>query len=85
MCASVFSYLVVSDSMTPWTVAHYDPLSMKFSGEECWSRLPFPTSEYLPNPGVKSASLVSPALVGRFFTTSASWEANALPVSSSTK
>ena len=30
----------------------------------------------LPDPGIKSASLGSPALPGRFFTTSATWEAH---------
>ena len=34
-----------------------------------WSGLPFPTSGDLPNPGIEPASLVSPALAGRFFTT----------------
>ena len=29
----------------------------------------------LPNPGIEPASLVSPALAGRFFTTSVTWEA----------
>ena len=29
----------------------------------------------LPNPGIKPASLTSPALAGRFFTTTATWEA----------
>ena len=29
----------------------------------------------LPNPGIKPASLTSPALAGGFFTTSATWEA----------
>ena len=29
----------------------------------------------LPDPGIKPMSLTSPALVGRFFTTSAAWEA----------
>ena len=28
---------------TPWTVTHQAPLSMKFSRQEYWSRLPFPT------------------------------------------
>ena len=27
--------------VTPWTGAHQDPLSMKFSRQEYWSRLPF--------------------------------------------
>ena len=29
----------------------------------------------LPDPGIELESLTSPALVGRFFTTSATWEA----------
>ena len=37
--------------------------------------LPFPTAGDLPNPGIKLASLTSPALAGIFFTTSATWEA----------
>ena len=36
------------------------------SGQEYWSRLPFPPPGYLPYPGIKPASL---ALAGRFFTT----------------
>ena len=54
---------------TPWTVAHKAPLSMEFSRQEYWSRLPFPSPVDLPDPGIESASLVSPALAGRFFTT----------------
>ena len=33
-----------------------------------------PSSRDLPDPGIKPASLVSPALAGGFFTTSAPWE-----------
>ena len=33
-----------------------------------------PSSGDLPNPGIKPASLMSPALAGGFFTTSATWE-----------
>ena len=29
--------------VTPWTVAHQDPLSMESSRQEYWSGLPFPT------------------------------------------
>ena len=54
---------------TPWTVAHPAPLFMRFSKQEYWSGLSCPPSGDLPNPGIKSASLVSPALSGRFFTT----------------
>ena len=44
------------------------PLSMEFSREEYWNRLPFPTPGYLPDPGIEPASLESSALAGRFFT-----------------
>ena len=56
--------------VTPWTVAHHAPLPMGFSGQEYWSRLLFPTPGDLPNPEIKVASFSSPALAGRFFTTS---------------
>ena len=32
-------------------------------------------SKDLPNPGIEPASLMAPALAGRFFTTSGTWEA----------
>ena len=35
----------------------------------------FPTPGDLPDPGIKPASLASPALAGGFFTTSTTWEA----------
>ena len=54
---------------TPWTAAHQAPLSMGFSRKECWSGLPCPPPGDLPDPGVKPASLVFPALAGGFFTT----------------
>ena len=38
------------------------------------SGLLFPTPGDLPGPGVEMASLPSPVLVGRFFTTSATWK-----------
>ena len=60
---------------TPWTVARKIPLSMGFSRQEYWSGTPFPTPGDLPNPGTEPVSLVSPLLTGRFFTTSATWEA----------
>ena len=53
------------------TVAHQAPLSMGFSRRESWSGLPCPPPGDLPNPGIKLMSLTFPALVGRFFTTSA--------------
>ena len=63
---------------TLWTVAFQAPLSMEFSRQEYWSGLPFPSPEDLPDPRIKPASLTSPALAGRFFTTSATWEAQVI-------
>ena len=50
-------------------------LSMGFSRQEYWSSLPFPPPGNFPDPGIEPTSLVSPALAGRFFTTSVTWEA----------
>ncbi|ELR61614.1 hypothetical protein M91_19068, partial [Bos mutus] len=47
------------------------PLSMGFARQEYWSGLPFPSPGDLPDPGIKTGSLVSAALAGGFFTTSA--------------
>ena len=58
-----FSHSVVSNSVTPQTVAHQAPLSMGFSRKEYWSRLPFPSPEDLPNTGIKPGS---PALQADF-------------------
>ena len=54
---------------TPWTVAHQAPLSMGFLWQEYSSGLPFPSPGDLLGPGIEPASLVSPELAGRFFTT----------------
>ena len=40
--SSSVSHSVVSDSATPWTIAHQAPLSMGFSRHEYHSGLPFP-------------------------------------------
>ena len=47
--------------MTPRTIAHQAPLSMGFSRQEYWSRLPFPSPRDLPDPGVEPGS---PSLQG---------------------
>ena len=57
---------------TLWTLALQAPLSMGFSRQEHWSRLPFPPPGDLLNPGIEP---LSPGLAGRFFTTSTTWEA----------
>ena len=63
----LFSRQVISNSLaTPWTVAYQAPLSLGFSRQEYWSRLPFSSPGDLPDPGIKPTS---PALAGRFFTT----------------
>ena len=61
--------------VTPWTVACQTPVSMGFSRQEYWSRLPLPSPGDLPDLGMEPESPASPALAGRFFTTSATWEA----------
>ena len=52
--------------VTPWTIAHQAPLSMRFPRQEYWSGLPFPSPGDLLNPGIKP---VSPA-----------WQAEPLPL-----
>ena len=61
---------------TQWTVDHQAPLSMGSSKQEYWSGLPCPPPGDLPNPGIEPPSLTPPALAGKFFTTSATWEIN---------
>ena len=34
---------------TPWTIAYQAPPSMRFSRQECWSGLPFPSPKYWSN------------------------------------
>ena len=61
---SLLSCSIISDSLwPPWTITHQVPLSLEFSSQEYWNRLPFPTPGDLPNTGTK------PALAGGFFTT----------------
>ena len=43
-----------------------------------WNGLPFPIPGDLPNPGIEPVSLVSPALGGGLFITSATWEGHSL-------
>ena len=38
---------------TPWTVARQAPLSMKFSRQENWSGLSFPSPGDLPDPRIE--------------------------------
>ena len=61
--------------VTPWTAAYQAPPSMGFSRQEYWSGFSGPPPGDLPDPGIELASLMSSALAGKFFTTSATWEA----------
>ena len=49
---------------------------MGFSRQENWTEPLCPPPGDLSDPGVEPVSLVPPALVGRFLTTGAAWEAH---------
>ena len=49
---SVSRSVTSNSSVTPWTVAHQAPLSMEFSRQESWRRVPFPSPGDLPNKNV---------------------------------
>ena len=59
--------------VTLWTI-YQAPLSMRFSRQEYWSGLLFPSPGDLPDPEMEPTSPVSPALAGRFFTINITWE-----------
>ena len=59
------SFVTLWAIATLWTVARQVLLSMGFSRQEYWSRLPFPSPGDLSNPGIQPTS---PASAGRFFT-----------------
>ena len=64
--------------VTPWTVALQAPLSIGFFRQEYWSGLPCTSPGKLPDSGVKPNR--THELAGRFFTTSATWEAQTVKV-----
>ena len=68
VCVSGFS--CVQLFVTLQTVAHQAPLSMGVSRQECWNGLPCSPLGDLADPGIEPTFLMSPALAGRFFTTS---------------
>ena len=63
----------------PTDSSHQAPLSIRFSRKDYWNGLPCPPLGNLPNLGIEHASLAPPALAGRFFTTSTTWEAPLKP------
>ena len=81
MHACMPSYFIcVQLFVTLQTVALEVPLSVGFSKEEYWIGLPCPPPGDLPNPGIKSTSLMFSALAGGFFTTSPTWETPKSPM-----
>ena len=60
MCAQLLSRVRLL--ITPCTVAHQAPLSLEFSRQEHWSRLPFSSPVDPPDPGIEPRSPVSSAL-----------------------
>ena len=65
VCVFVSVCSVMSNYLQPHALQPARP----FSKQEYQSSLPFPTAGDLPDPRIESASLVFPALEGRFFTT----------------
>ena len=70
-CALSYVWLLA----TPRTEACQAPLSTGFPRQEYCSGLPFPTLGDLPTPYIETASLMSPALAGKFLTTGTTWKA----------
>ena len=74
VCACVLRcFIHVGLSATLWTVACQSPLFVWFSRQEHWSGLSCPPAGDLPDLEIKPMSVMSPALAGWFFTTSATW------------
>ena len=78
---SCFSYVQLFTTL--WAEALQAPLSMRFLKQVYWNGLACPPLGHLPDPGIKTVSLMSPALAGRFFITSTTWEAPSTCISAS--
>jgi len=65
----------MSNLLLTYGLAHKVPLSMEFSRQEYWIRLPCLSPGDFLDLGIEPMSLMSPALEGKFFTTSTTWEA----------
>ena len=74
VCVYAKSFSRIQLFATLWIVAHQAPLSMGFFRQEYWSGLSCPPPGNPSDSGIEPASLTSPALAGRFFTTRATWE-----------
>ena len=76
-CSCMFSHFnCVQLFVTLWTIACQAPLSIRFSRQKYWSRLPCRPPEDLTDQGIEPTSLMSPALAGEHLTTSTTWEAD---------
>ena len=62
VCVCALSHSVMSDSLQSHGlyVACRAPLSMGFSRQEYWRRLPFPSAGDLPDPGIEPVSSALP-------------------------
>ena len=69
MCVCAQSLSPVWFLATPMDCSPPNSSVHGISQKEYWKRLPFPTPQDLPDSGIESATLESPALTGRFFTT----------------
>ena len=58
--------------VTQWAAACQVALSMGFSRQQYWSKLPFPSLGDLPGPGIEPTSPEPPELADEFFTTASS-------------
>ena len=67
VCARAQLCLILYHPMD--SIAYQTPLSREFFRQDYRSKLPFPTSGDLPNPGIEPVSLEPPALAGGFFAT----------------
>ena len=66
VCVCLLNCSVVSDSVTPWTVARQASLSLEFFRQEFCTGFPFHTPGNLPDPGIEFAFLASSALAGGY-------------------
>ena len=71
---NLFCIFIEYVSLCSWCLAGRFLSPWNLPGEKYWSGLPFPSPGDLPNPGIEPVSLISPALAGGFFTTSAPWK-----------
>ena len=73
LLCSAYSLSQVRHFATPRTAAHQAPQSMEILQARILEWTAMPSSRDLPHPRIAPASLKSLALVGGFFTTSATW------------